>query len=149
MAKENASAFTYVTFIRTTPEKLWNALIDPEFQRQYWFGVHFETEWKQGASWKMIYADGRITDTGEVLEFEPPKKLVLRWRNEFRPELREEGYSRCTIDLEPVGNAVKLRIVHTMDKPESQFVHAVSEGWPQIMSNLKSLLETGEICVKR
>jgi hypothetical protein len=72
---------------------------------------------------------------------------VLKWRNEFRPELKSEGYSRCTVELEPVAGAVKLTVTHVMDRAESKFIEAVSGGWPRILSNLKSLLETGSIAV--
>ena len=140
--------FVYVTFIRTTPEKLWSALTTPEFTKKYWFGVHHETDWKVGSPWKMIYPDGRITDSGEVLEADTPRRLVLKWLNEFRPELKSEGYSRCTIELEPVADAVKLTITHEMDGHGTKFIEAVSGGWPRILSNLKSLLETGGIALK-
>lgn len=135
--------FVYVTYIRTTPEKLWEALLKPEFTRQYWFGVVQESEWKKGSSWKMILPDGRGSDAGEVLEIEKPKRLVLKWRNEWRPELTAEGYSRCSIDLEAMGDVVKLTINHEIDKTGSKFIAAVSTGWPQIMASLKSMLETG------
>jgi len=69
---------------------------------------------------------------------------VIKWRNEFRPELKDEGYARCAMDLEPVDGTVKLTITHTMDRPDSKLIEAVSSGWPRILSNLKSLLETGE-----
>jgi uncharacterized protein YndB with AHSA1/START domain len=142
------STFVYVTYIRTTPQKLWTAIISPEFTRQYWFGVHLESDWKTGSTWKMFYPDGRITDSGEVLEIDPPRRLVLKWRNEFRPELKEEGYSRCTVELEPINQAVKLSITHTIEHPQSKLIDAVSGGWPRILSNLKSLLETGELAMK-
>ncbi len=142
------NAYVYVTYIRTTPERLWTALTSPEFTRQYWFGMHQETEWKPGSPWRLVFPDGRIADAGEVVEVDPPKRLVLNWRNEFRPELKVEGYSRCTMELEPVAEAVKLTITHAIDAPESKFVQAVSNGWPLILSNLKSLLETGELVLK-
>ncbi|HXZ06701.1 MAG TPA: SRPBCC family protein [Paraburkholderia sp.] len=145
MTSAAASTFVYVTYIRTTPEQLWSALTSPEFTRQYWFGVHHESEWKAGASWKMIFSDGRVADTGEIVEIERPKRIVLRWRNEFRPELKEEGYSRCVVDIEPAGEAVKLTITHSIDRDGSKFIEAVSGGWPLILSNLKSLLETGNV----
>ncbi|CAG4901688.1 SRPBCC family protein [Paraburkholderia saeva] len=147
MASATASTFVYVTYIRTTPEQLWTALTSPEFTRQYWFGVVQETDWKMGSSWKMIFADGRIADTGEIVECDPPKRVVIKWRNEFRPELKEEGYSRCEIDLEAMDDAVKLTITHSMEKEGTQFIGAVSGGWPLILSNLKSLLETGKLVV--
>lgn len=137
--------FVYVAYIRTTPEKLWDALLNPEFTRAYWFGVNHESEWKKGSSWKMVFADGTVTDAGEVLEIEKPKRLVLRWRNEFRPELRAEGYSRCAFDIEGNGSATKLTVTHEIEKTGSKLIEAVSGGWPKILSNLKSLLETGEV----
>jgi uncharacterized protein YndB with AHSA1/START domain len=138
------SRFVYVTYIRTTPEKLWQALIEPEFTRQYWVETWQDSEWKQGSSWRLMIPDGRIGDSGEVLEVHAPRRLVLSWRNEFKPELRAEGYSRMTYELEPQGDAVKLTIIHGMDKPGSKLIEAVSSGWPGIVASLKSLLETGE-----
>jgi uncharacterized protein YndB with AHSA1/START domain len=144
----SASEFVYVTFIRTTPEQLWNALTTPEFTKQYWFGMHCESEWKAASSWRLMFQDGRVADAGEIVEAERPKRLVIKWRNEFRPEIKAEGYSRCTIDLEPTGQAVKLTITHEMERPGTKFIEAVSGGWPRIVSNLKSLLETGEVALK-
>jgi uncharacterized protein YndB with AHSA1/START domain len=138
------SLFVYVTYIRTTPEKLWQALIDPEFTRRWWCGVTHECEWKRGSSWKLIIPDGRVADAGEVLEIEPHRKLVLKWRNEFKPELKAEGYTRAMITLEPQGEMVKLTITHEMDVPEAKMIQSVSNGWPLILCGLKSLLETGE-----
>ena len=136
--------FVYVTYIRTTPEKLWQALIDPEFTRRYWCDTRQESEWKPGASWRIMMPDGRVADSGEVLEIEPRRRLVLKWRNEFKPELRAEGYSRLTYELEQQGESVKLTIIHEIDKPDSKLIQAVSGGWPHILASLKSLLETGE-----
>ncbi len=149
MSRDNASKFVYVSYIRTTPEKLWQALITPEFMDQYWLGAQFRADWKVGGAWKIIFGDGHIADTGEVLEFEPPRRIVLKWRNEFRPELHAEGYGQCVFEIEAAGNAVKLRVTHSIELPDSKLIEAVSGGWPQILSNLKSLLETGEICVTR
>ena len=139
-----SSRFVYVTYIRTTPEKLWRALLDPEFTRQYWCEVTHESDWKPGSSWRMIAPDGRVTDSGEILEIEPERRLVLKWRNEFRPEMREEGPSRLTYELEKQGDSVKLTVIHEMDRPGSKLIEAVSGGWPHILASLKSLLETGE-----
>jgi uncharacterized protein YndB with AHSA1/START domain len=140
----NRSTFVYVTYIRTSPEKLWSALTDPATMKQYWYGMHQESDWLAGAAWRLVFPDGRIADTGEVVEIDRPKRLVLKWRNEFKPELKSEGYSRCTLELEPAGDAVKLTITHLMERPDSKFIEAVSGGWPKILSNLKSLLETGQ-----
>jgi len=148
MSATDRSHFVYVTFIRTTQEKLWEALTDPRFIRQYWFGVTIECDWKKGAPWRMVYPDGRVTDTGEILEIDPPRRMVIRWQHELRPEIKAEGPGRCTIELEPVGGAVKLTVTHEIDRPESKLITAVSGGWPRILSNLKSLLETGEIVLR-
>ena len=138
------SRFVYVTYIRTTPEKLWQALTEPDFTRQFWVGCWQESEWKKGASWKLMIPDGRVADSGEILEIEPQKRLVLQWRNSFKPELREEGPSRMTYEIEPMGEAVKLTVIHEMERPDSKFIEAVSNGWPMILASLKSLIETGE-----
>jgi uncharacterized protein YndB with AHSA1/START domain len=135
--------FIYVTYIRTSPERLWDALTQPEFTRQYWFGSHQETNWTVGSSWKLVFADGRVADTGEVLEIDPPRRLVLKWRNEFRPEVKAEGYTRCTFEIEPEGEMVKLTVTHEADRPH-KLIDAVSIGWPRVLSSLKSLLETGQ-----
>jgi uncharacterized protein YndB with AHSA1/START domain len=141
------STFVYVTFIRTSTDELWTALTNPEFTKKYWFGVHQQTDWKAGSSWKLVFADGRVADSGEIVEIDPPRRLVLRWRNEFRPELKAEGYSRCVVEIEPAGEAVKLTITHSIDRQGSKLIEAVSGGWPRVLSNLKSLLETGRIAV--
>jgi uncharacterized protein YndB with AHSA1/START domain len=136
--------FVYVTYIRTTPEKLWDALTQPEFTRAYWCETWHDTTWEPGATWKLMIPDGRVGDGGEVLEIERPKRLVLKWRNEFLPDLRKEGFSRCTFDLQPQGDAVKLTVTHESDEPDSKLIAGVSTGWPMILSSLKSLLETGD-----
>ncbi len=136
--------FVYVTYIRTTPEKVWDALMKPEFNKLYWFGAFMQSEWKKGSDWKIVLDDGRIADTGEIVEIEKPKKLVIKWRHEMTPELKAEGWSRCTIELEPVADTVKLTVLHEIDKDGSKFIQAVSGGWPKILSGLKSLLETGK-----
>jgi len=140
----NDSRFVYVTYIRTTPEKLWKALIDPEFTRRFWNETWQDCEWKLGATWRLMIPDGRVADAGEVVEIEPQRRLVLRWRNEFMPELREEGYSRMTYEIEKKGESVKLTVIHEMERGGSKLIDAVSGGWPMILSSLKSLLETGQ-----
>lgn len=147
MKAANRSQFVYVTFIRTTPAKLWKALTDPRFIRQYWFNMTVTSDWKKGSSWKMVDPDGNLMDSGELLEIDPPRRMVIRWQNEWMPKLKAEGLSRCTIALEPVDSAVKLTITHEIDRPNSKFITAVSGGWPSILSNLKSLIETGEVAI--
>jgi uncharacterized protein YndB with AHSA1/START domain len=144
----NRSTFVYVTYIRTTPEKLWSALTDAEFMKQYWFGMHCESGWTAGSPWQLVSDTGEVFDAGEIIEAEPPRRLVIRWQHQRRPELTAEGDSRCTMELEPLGAAVKLSITHTIEREQSKFIEAVSGGWPKIMSNLKSLLETGSIALQ-
>jgi uncharacterized protein YndB with AHSA1/START domain len=140
------STFLYVTYIRTTQERLWSALTsDSEFMKQYWFGVHCESQWIAGSPWKMLGPDGQLFDDGEIVESVPPRRLVIRWLNQRQPEMTAEGVSLCTMELEPSGTAVRLSITHTIEREPSKFIDAVSGGWPKIMSNLKSLLETGSI----
>lgn len=137
------STFVYVTYIRTTPERLWSALTDDTaFMEQYWFGCHCESDWTTGSPWKLLYHDGHVADAGEIVESDRPRRLVIRWRN-LKPELEAEGDSFCTMELEPNGPAVKLSITHTVDYEHSRLIRAVSGGWPKVISNLKSLLETG------
>lgn len=140
--------FVYVTYIRTTPQKLWDALTQPEFTRQYWANTAQESDWKPGSSWKIMIPDGRVGDSGEIVESDPPRRLVLTWRNEFNDEMRAEGHSRLTYELEPVGESVKLTLTHEHDKDPSKLIDAVSTGWPHILASLKSLLETGESLVE-
>ncbi len=142
----SGSKFVYVTYIRTTPKKLWHALTTLEVIKQYRFGMSVESEWKVGSAWKM-YADGTLMDSGEILEIAAQKRLVMSWRNEWKPEFKAEGSSHCVYEIEPAGAAVKLTLTHSVDRPDSRFIEAVSDGWPMVMSNLKSLLETEEVAL--
>lgn len=136
--------FVYVTYIRTTPQKLWEALTRPEFTRRFWFGTVHESEWKTGSSWRLMAPDGRVADSGEVLEADPPRRVVVSWRHELSPEMKAEGFSKMTWLLEEQGGMVKLTVTHEIDRPGSKIIEGVSEGWPIILASLKSLLETGE-----
>lgn len=137
--------FVYVTYIRTTPEKLWDALREPEFTRAYWFGNWQESDWKKGASWKLLASDGNMNASGEIVEIEKPKRLVMKWRGEKTPEQKAEGYSTCAYDIETASTGtVKLTVTHEIDRPNSVVIRAVSGGWPMVLSNLKTMLETGE-----
>ncbi len=138
------STFVYVSYIRTTPEKLWQALTDPEFTRQYWFGMRAESSGEAGSDWKLVAGDGQVWDAGVILEADPPRRLVIRWAHQMRPELRAEGDSICTLEIEAGdGGTVKLSITHTVEREHSKLIEAVGGGWPKVVSNLKSLLETG------
>jgi uncharacterized protein YndB with AHSA1/START domain len=138
------SKFRYVTYIRTTADALWDALIDPASTRQYWSETVQESDWTVGSDWRNMIPDGRVGDSGKVLAFDKPDKLSVSWRNEFITELRDEGHSQLTYELETMGDMVKLTTTHTMPIANSKLIAAVSEGWPMILASLKSLLETGE-----
>src|SRR5215204_5977557 len=110
------SRFVYVTYIRTTPERLWEALIKPEFTRQYWAETWMESDWNKGSAWHSMIPPDRTGDTGEVLEIDPPRRLVLSWRIDWVPELRDEGNSRVTFELETVGESVKLTLIQEIER---------------------------------
>src|SRR5215469_13056616 len=116
------SRFVYVTYIRTTPQKLWQAILDPEFTRQYWVETWQESDWKPGSSWRLMVPDGRVADHGEVLEIDPPRRLVLM------PELRTEPDTRLTYQLEPLGESVKLTVIHEGETPDSKLIEKLSQG---------------------
>jgi uncharacterized protein YndB with AHSA1/START domain len=138
--------FVYVTYIRTTPEKLWDALREPQFTKAYWFGNVQQCDWKKGASWKLLAPDGNMNASGEIVEIEKPKHLKMKWRGEKNAEQKAEGYSTCTYDIENASaDTVKLTVTHEIDRPNSVVIRAVSGGWPMVLSNLKTMLETGEV----
>jgi uncharacterized protein YndB with AHSA1/START domain len=145
MSESATSKFVYVTYIRTTPEKLWQALTQADITKKYWLGASVECDFKVGSPWKLVFDDGRLADSGEILESDPPRRLVIKWLNQWNPEINAEGYSRCTMTLEPVSDNVKLTVEHSIDKPKAKLIDAVSGGWPKILSNLKSLIETGTV----
>ncbi len=138
------SRFTYETYIRTTPEKLWRALTEAEFTRQYWAETWQESTWQPGASWRLMIPDGRVGDSGEILEAEPGRRLVHTLQVEHDDNLRAEGPSRVTYDIEPLESSVKLTFRQEHDRPESVVIATMSQGWPHLLASLKSLLETGK-----
>jgi len=142
------STFVYVTYIRTTPEKLWSALTDTAFIKQYWFGMRAESQFTTGSPWKLVSEDGKIWDQGEIVEAVRPRRLVIRWHHQMKPELKAEGPTLCTMELEPTAGAVKLCITHTIEREGAKVIEAVSGGWPKVLSNLKSLLKTGAIALQ-
>lgn len=143
------SEFIYTTYIKTTPEKLWDALTNAEFMKQYWFGMYCTSEWKAGSDWKMQFHDGDLCCTGSVVESNPPKRLVLKWLQEKDLEMKTEGSSLCVFDIEQDEGVMKLTVTHSIDKENSKTIVGVSGGWPKVLSNLKSLLETGQAVVNR
>jgi uncharacterized protein YndB with AHSA1/START domain len=140
------SKFVYVSYIRTTPKKLWRAITTSEIIKQYRFGMSVESTWTVGSTWRMS-ADGNLMDWGEILESVTQRRLVMSWVPEWNAEFKAEGNSRCVWEIEPMGAAAKLTLIHSTERPTSKFIDAVADGWPMVISNLKSLLETGEVAV--
>ncbi|MGQ0742006.1 MAG: SRPBCC family protein [Alphaproteobacteria bacterium] len=136
--------FHYTIFIRTTPERLWEALLKPEFTKLYWYEATHDSNWEEGAPWRLLAPGGRVADSGKVLQIERGKRIVLSWQHQLMEEMRAEGLSRATIELEQQGEAVKLTLTHEIGKQGSRFIEAVAQGWPAILSSLKSLLEAGK-----
>jgi uncharacterized protein YndB with AHSA1/START domain len=136
--------YFYVIYIRAPQETVWRALTEPSFTRRFWQETVQESDWTVGSDWLLRIPDGRVGGAGKVLEFDPPRRLSVSWRNEFIPGLADEGYSRCTYELETQGDAVRLNLTHESDVKGSKMIAGVSQGWPVILSSLKSLLETGE-----
>jgi uncharacterized protein YndB with AHSA1/START domain len=138
----NKPELIYTTYIRTTPEKLWNAIINPEFTRQYWGGNENISDWKPGSKWVHATSDGdrAIRVIGKVVESVPPKRLVLTWAD----PAKEGDVSRVTFQIEPVEDEVRLDVIHGDFQPDSDMINRVSGGWPRVLSSLKSFLETGK-----
>ena len=136
-------AFVYVTYIATTPEKLWEALTDGEFTRRYWGGRRIESDWNVGSPVRHVREDRGIDWQGEVLQSERPRLLSYRFHMQISNEHRGERPSRVTFELQPMGSVVRLTLTHEDFDPDSRTYETTRHGWPAIMSSLKSLLETG------
>ena len=134
--------FVYVTFIETTPEKLWEALTSSEFTRRYWFDTELRSDWKVGSSIALVM-NGTTTDTGEILELDRPRRLAYSFRHELDDEMRNEGPTKVVFSIEPHGRLVKLTLTHEGFIGASKLLDGISKGWPAILSSLKSLLESG------
>ena len=132
-----------IVYLASTPEQVWNALTDPEITQQYWSGTRIESDWKIGS--KVIYRrNGTITDEHVVLKVEPLRLLSHTFHPVSVEEFRNEPPSRVTFEIEAGGPVVRLTVIHDEFEEESEVYHACSEGWPMLMSSLKTLLETGK-----
>lgn len=142
--------FVYVTYIATTPEKLWDALLDPETTAKYWQNQNVsEAGWRPGTKWEHRGTDSAKTLrlVGKVLESERPRRLVLTWAFPA-DEKNEEKHTRVTFLIEPVAGVVRLTVIHDRLEPGSQMDRGIREGWPKVLSSLKSILETGKALPK-
>ena len=145
-------SFVYVTYIATVPEKVWQALIDTDIARQYWVDPTSDSpahvnvsDWRHGSSWEhQRVDDARTVDiTGTVIESTPPRRLVLSWA---RPKEAEDAlkHSRVSFDIEPQGKGLtRLTVTHEDLERDPEMLAGISGGWPKVLSNLKTLLETG------
>jgi uncharacterized protein YndB with AHSA1/START domain len=130
-------------YIKTTPERLWDALTDSEMRRRYWFGVGIVTDWTPGSHLEAVHAgSGVVIGDGENLEVDPPRRLVQTQRALWSDEVKSEGTSRVTFEIEPVGDSCRLTVTH--DQLREGANSELYGGWPMILSGLKTLLETGE-----
>jgi uncharacterized protein YndB with AHSA1/START domain len=139
---ENPMEKVYEIYIRTTPERLWDAIIDPDIRSKYNFGARVTSEWKPGAAIEMSSPTG-LLGGGEVLEVDPPRRLVHTMTALWDDDVRREGASRVTWEIEPVGDSCRLLVVH--DELRQDANPQLYGGWPMILSGLKTWLETGEL----
>jgi uncharacterized protein YndB with AHSA1/START domain len=138
--------FVYVTYIKTSAEKLWAALTKPEFTKQYWFGIQFKTDWRVGSKFDASDDDKHLGISGKILEYDAPRRLSYGFiPMQAKPGMCEhDSPSRVVLELEPTGDHVKLTVTHDQFNEGSKLLESISTGWPLVLSGLKSLLETGE-----
>lgn len=134
----------YITYIRTTPQKVWDALTQSAFTKQFFFGRTVESDWKQGSAWRLVMEDGKTDVAGKVLISDPPRKLQVTWVVEWLDGAPKDP-AIITYDIAQAGDLVKLTMTqHTDAKIPRKFLEGGKQGWAAILSSLKSLLETGE-----
>jgi uncharacterized protein YndB with AHSA1/START domain/DNA-binding transcriptional ArsR family regulator len=141
---ENPMEKVFEIYIRTTPERLWEAITDPEVRSKYQFGVRVASDWKPGSGIELTHANapGPLGE-GEVLEADPPRRLVHSMVALWSDDAKAEGTSRVTWEIEPVGDSCRLTLTH--DELREGASEEIYGGWPMILSGLKTWLETGEL----
>jgi uncharacterized protein YndB with AHSA1/START domain len=139
----DAEKFVYVTYIASTPAKVWKALVDGELTRRYWKHTN-ESDWRPGSKWRHVADDGKGTAklVGQVVEVIPNNRLVLTWGDVADAD-DAAAHSRVAIEIEAVADMVRLTVTHDELKPGSEMAKKISQGWPRVLSSLKSFLETG------
>lgn len=130
----------YTTYIRSTAKKTWDAITKPEFTRQYWGEMTNVSDWKKGAKWEHLNKDSEVWIVGKVVESTPPKRLVLTWADPDK--LKDQ--SRVIFEIETDRDTVYLKVTHDSFKTGSKMEGKVAQGWPLVLSSLKSFLETGK-----
>jgi uncharacterized protein YndB with AHSA1/START domain len=135
--------FVYVTYIAATAEKVWQALTDGDFTARYWGGLRITSDWRTGSEVRHLTPDGGVAWAGEVLEADPPSRLSYTFHMLISDETRQDAPSRVTFDLQRLDVVTKLTLTHEHALPGATFMNT-SNGWPALMSSMKSLLETGD-----
>jgi uncharacterized protein YndB with AHSA1/START domain len=135
----------YVTYIASTPEKVWQALTSSEFTRKYFWERAVEVEPKVGGTFVLKLPDGRVNVQGKVVAYDPPRKLSVTWHVEWPEDFRKLPECLVTYEIAPAGEAARLIMTesHSWDVPEA-ILSGGRMGWPAVLSGLKSLLETGK-----
>jgi uncharacterized protein YndB with AHSA1/START domain len=138
-------AIIYTIYIASTPQMVWEALTSAEFSRKYFFGFAVEAELKAGGAFIVRAPDGSLHISGEVIECDPPRKLMVTWNVNWPALVEKLGVTLVTYEIEPAGEAVRLTLTESHDRPiEDDILSGGRQGWPAILSSLKSLLETGK-----
>jgi len=130
-------------YIKTTPERLWEAIVDGELRKKYSFGVGTESEWTEGSEYRSGVPGVIEIASGENLEVDPPRRLVQSFKALWSEDVKREGTTRVTWEIVPVGSSCQLRVTH--DQLSEDANSELFGGWPMILSGLKTLLETGEL----
>ena len=138
------TSFVYVTYIRSTPEKVFEAITKPEIARRYW-GHENVSDWKPGSDWQHVRADAQRTVqlVGKVVESVPPTRLVITWASPAQAA-DPDAVSRVSFDIAAYEDMVRLTVVHDELQAGSSMAKGITQGWPIVLSSLKSLLETGQ-----
>jgi uncharacterized protein YndB with AHSA1/START domain len=130
-------------YIKTTPEKLWDAITDPGLRAKYSFGTGVSSDWTPGSSYEAVHPAGVAISAGENVEVDPPRLLVQTFTAMWSEEVKAEGPTTVTWEIEPVGTSCRLTVTHSGLGPDAN--SELYGGWPMILSGLKTLLETGEL----
>ena len=140
---ENPMEKVFEIYIRTTPERLWEAITDPEIRSKYNFGARVTSDWTPGSRVEMSQPNGGLLGEGEILEVDPPRRLVQTMVALWSDDVKAEGPSRVSWDIEPIGDSCRLTVTH--DELREDANDQLYGGWPMILSGLKTWLETGEL----